>query len=488
MGLYADHSYARSLARFAATLGPIAWEFASRRIEQALPPGFKFGRGWIGEYEPLPTPVLMLKNYTLKEPPFLAKFRQKIDVEKDKMEPKKNPVSVMDNPVARPTIEGKQHYFGSAGSKPTANNTNISNTAKEQHNGDANIESKPFFLSASGNKAPNSASPRYHTQNFHSQNFIESEKKLLKQDELNSQPLATNQSSAGQSKATSSIVVPSPKSVKMAPNNRNPLSSACSEQLNINGFSAGGGLPNAMGLSNGNGAAGLSTGAFANNGNKAATLFPQGQEHGLGDPAHMMRMLAEKSQNQHKSSQQSRVDSSPVSPAIPSMRRGDDSNNAAAAAARAWMSIGAGGFKQASDNTGTNNSQISAESLYNPSRDHQPQNLIYRGEFPASGMHFQPGKGTFPFNAFVPPHMARAGIEAQIPNRPMVFPQLVAADLSRFQVPSPRQNLNTPAQPRPKQESLPPDLNISFQSSGSPGRPSSGVLVDSQQPDLALQL
>ncbi|XP_031114666.1 bromodomain-containing protein 9 [Ipomoea triloba] len=485
VGLYADHSYARSLARFAATLGPIAWEFASRRIEQALPPAFKFGRGWIGEYEPLPTPVLMLKNYTLKEPSFLAKFRQKIDVHKeDKMEPKKNLVSVKDNPVARPTIEGKQHYVvGSAGSKPTANNTNISNTAKEQqHNGDANIESKPFFLCASGNKPPNSASPKYHAQNFHSQNFIESEKKHLKQDEINAQPLATNQSSAEQSKVTSSIVVPSPRSVKMAPNNRNPLSSVCSEQLNINGFSAGG-LPNAMGLSNGNGAAR----GFANNGNKAATLFPHGQEQGLGNPIHMMRML-EKSQNQqHKSSQQSRVDSSPVSPATPT-RRGDDSNNAAAAAARAWMSIGAGGFKQASDNTGTNNSQISAESLYNSSRDHQPQNLQYRGEFPASGMHFQPGKGSFPFNAFVPPHMSRAGIEAQIPNRPMVFPQLVAADLSRFQVPSPRHNLNTPAQPRPKQESLPPDLNISFQSSGSPGRPSSGVLVDSQQPDLALQL
>ncbi|KAL6538434.1 hypothetical protein OROGR_012422 [Orobanche gracilis] len=43
-------------------------------------------------------------------------------------------------------------------------------------------------------------------------------------------------------------------------------------------------------------------------------------------------------------------------------------------------------------------------------------------------------------------------------------------------------------QSRQKQESFPPDLNIRFQSSGLPGRPSSSVLVDPQQPDLALQL
>ncbi|OAY75996.1 hypothetical protein ACMD2_21794, partial [Ananas comosus] len=38
---------------------------------------------------------------------------------------------------------------------------------------------------------------------------------------------------------------------------------------------------------------------------------------------------------------------------------------------------------------------------------------------------------------------------------------------------------------QPKPESVPPDLNVGFQSPGSPG---SGVVVDSKQPDLALQL
>ncbi|GAA0163016.1 chromatin/chromatin-binding, or -regulatory protein [Lithospermum erythrorhizon] len=62
VGLYVEHAYARSLARFAGTLGRVAWGVASKRIEQILPPGTKFGRGWVGEYEPLPTPVLIPDN------------------------------------------------------------------------------------------------------------------------------------------------------------------------------------------------------------------------------------------------------------------------------------------------------------------------------------------------------------------------------------------------------------------------------------------
>ncbi|XP_042414150.1 uncharacterized protein LOC122002863 isoform X1 [Zingiber officinale] len=49
VGLYTEHAYARSLTRFAAKLGPIAWEIAAKRIERVLPPGTKFGRGWVGE-------------------------------------------------------------------------------------------------------------------------------------------------------------------------------------------------------------------------------------------------------------------------------------------------------------------------------------------------------------------------------------------------------------------------------------------------------
>ncbi|XP_064959716.1 uncharacterized protein LOC135585771 isoform X1 [Musa acuminata AAA Group] len=51
VGLYVEHAYARSLARFAAKLGPIGWEIAAKRIEAVLSPGTKFGRGWVGDNE-----------------------------------------------------------------------------------------------------------------------------------------------------------------------------------------------------------------------------------------------------------------------------------------------------------------------------------------------------------------------------------------------------------------------------------------------------
>lgn len=52
-----EHSYARSLARFAANLGPVVWNFASKKLASALPPGVKFGPGYVGEREaPLQSP------------------------------------------------------------------------------------------------------------------------------------------------------------------------------------------------------------------------------------------------------------------------------------------------------------------------------------------------------------------------------------------------------------------------------------------------
>lgn len=51
IGVQLQQSYPRSLARFAAQLGPVGWEVASKRIEKAIPPGITFGRGWVGDDE-----------------------------------------------------------------------------------------------------------------------------------------------------------------------------------------------------------------------------------------------------------------------------------------------------------------------------------------------------------------------------------------------------------------------------------------------------
>ncbi|KAJ8772682.1 hypothetical protein K2173_027859 [Erythroxylum novogranatense] len=50
VGLNSEHGYARSLSRFAADLGPVAWKFASKKIQSVLPVDIEFGRGWVGQH------------------------------------------------------------------------------------------------------------------------------------------------------------------------------------------------------------------------------------------------------------------------------------------------------------------------------------------------------------------------------------------------------------------------------------------------------
>ncbi|KAH7518255.1 hypothetical protein FEM48_Zijuj09G0152100 [Ziziphus jujuba var. spinosa] len=49
VGIQSEYGYARSLARFAANLGSVAWKIASKKIERSLPAGVKYGPGWVAE-------------------------------------------------------------------------------------------------------------------------------------------------------------------------------------------------------------------------------------------------------------------------------------------------------------------------------------------------------------------------------------------------------------------------------------------------------
>ncbi|KAL0432787.1 UNVERIFIED_CONTAM: Bromodomain and PHD finger-containing protein 3 [Sesamum latifolium] len=51
VGLQEALAYARSLARYAANLGPVAWKMASKKIEAVLPAGIQYGPGWVGDNE-----------------------------------------------------------------------------------------------------------------------------------------------------------------------------------------------------------------------------------------------------------------------------------------------------------------------------------------------------------------------------------------------------------------------------------------------------
>uniref|UniRef100_A0A2N9F3E5 Bromo domain-containing protein n=1 Tax=Fagus sylvatica TaxID=28930 RepID=A0A2N9F3E5_FAGSY len=62
VGIHSEHGYARSLARFAANLGPVAWEVASKKIVGSLPAGVKFGPGWVGENDVIPLRPLLLPS------------------------------------------------------------------------------------------------------------------------------------------------------------------------------------------------------------------------------------------------------------------------------------------------------------------------------------------------------------------------------------------------------------------------------------------
>lgn len=58
-GIQSEYAYARSLAHFSADLGPAAWKIAAKKIEKSLRSNVPFGRGWVGEDE-APRSALLL--------------------------------------------------------------------------------------------------------------------------------------------------------------------------------------------------------------------------------------------------------------------------------------------------------------------------------------------------------------------------------------------------------------------------------------------
>ncbi|KAL0353655.1 UNVERIFIED_CONTAM: Bromodomain-containing protein 9 [Sesamum angustifolium] len=484
VGPFSDNSYARSLARFATTFGSVAWKVTSKRIEQVLPQGFKFGRGWVGDYEPRPTPVLMLENCTVKEPPFLAKVQPDADPWKFEDVPMVTESS-KESPCSRPFLENKSPFIGPAGVNSPAPSITTTLPVKQHPITMGVAETKPSFFSSPGMSPSYSANPSNQHQNFHSRTSVETDEKALKQFESRGAPSFSKNAAEliGHRQVCKTSGMEASMLTEFTSRNINLFPSEASEWPDNNGPGTGG-LPNGRVVGNGRDSNTLDSSSFGS----AKSAHRQGQ--GLSDPVQLMRMLAGKAQNQQLSSDQSSIEApSQVSSSAPSSS-GNDLSIAAVAAARAWMSVGAGGFKPAGQNANLEKDQIYADSLCNSTCDIQQQVAQFHGEFPASrGMHVQSDRKSSPRHAFVPgPVPIRVGNGIQFHNQSMVSPQLISADSSRFQVQSTWRNLSPQMHSRQKLEAFPPDLNIGFQSSGSPRKPPSGVLVDPQQPDLALQL
>ncbi|KAJ9568138.1 hypothetical protein OSB04_004104 [Centaurea solstitialis] len=550
VGLHSEHSYARSLARFAATLGSVAWKVASQTIEQALPEGVKFGRGWVGEYEPLSTPVLMPENRTMSEQDFLANI--KIDGKSSK-----NTASGNDKTRKSPPVE-KGLNEGVCGSQklPVFSNTAIGNSAKiplnQESPREADKNPRPHFFSSLQVNPAFSGSNLLRQNNAPSSKFNRHEKEgsPLAEQKMN-HPLPTHVSSTDfvTKRLVSNVSdIPSSRPAKPVSQNENLVSLASFKHPNStnDGFSPKGkptpvfpdsnrmvpidnnlayqperkptsvgrdynrmiptdnGLPYLQERKPSSGSRDFNRMVLMDNN------LPH-QQQCIGDPVQTMKMLAEKAKHQLNNSNgfgsgsvspvgPKREDSNQAASPIPQFpskpqhqqiysngsqigSKRDDSSNVALTAAQAWMSLGGtGGFVKPPLTQNPTPHKISTETLYNQ----QPQVSRFRGEFPVPGIqNYQQ-----PVHSFVP-QPVRTTNEARFQNRQTGFPQLVTADLSRFQAQSGWRGVapQLQNQSRPKQqESRPPDLNVGFQSMGSPVRQSTAMLVDSQQPDLALQL
>ncbi|XP_068638544.1 uncharacterized protein [Aristolochia californica] len=454
VGLQADHSYARSLARFAAVLGPTAWKVASKRIEQALPAGYKFGHGWVGEYEPLPTPVLILEDCGEKQlacnskPYIRTEPRKEETVEKSKA-----------------TIQNfsQNVHFGLAScsrSSAKAASQLIGNPSREVGLRVPALEANPGLFGAKAlspqQKIPLTMIP------------AKPESAAKKQVEMSCSTSASSIPIDITSRRPEQCTeVTSSRLLEMVSRNRNFVTSPFKQpeaniHANYSGSRTGNssmGLPNGEASSNSdsNRASRVPLSSVLTQQGAPPSFFTTSHQQPVDDPVKLMRMLSGKMSQgspQLNSMNSPTVVDSQIMSSVPFPRRDDSS--ASAAAARAWMSIG-------------------PASPYNSTCE------------PHKTISMKP-ENSFASQAF--PQAANvASQESWFQNsRSGVLLHNAGPDLSMFHMQSPWQGVLPSSRQKQKQDSLPPDLNIGFQPPASPVRQPSGIRVDSQQPDLALQL
>ncbi|KAI4388372.1 hypothetical protein MLD38_000706 [Melastoma candidum] len=477
VGLQAEYSYARSLARFAADLGPVAWKMASQRIEQSLPSECKFGRGWVVEYEPVPTPIIFTQKSSCEFPPM----------------PKTLPRDVF------PRKEGTAFKMLALAMRGA---THCSAQDARQSTG--------FHGNPTGSFSSQTMKG-HHILNPGSNNRVQHETRAIQQFELNSLPSlpqnSGNATHAPEERIPDNSRVADPRSREATPSSTNNPQPKKSEsmlsksrestaksvtarqtlpfaQFDINGTT--GKVPNGKvpknGLDAGRTAAAPCSTAVSTKMPVSSFFFPR-QDQGLSDPVQTMRLLSEKAQRQQTPS--SPADNQRTIQNVSSVR--DASGNVSAAGS--WMTFGTGGIKQSMHNVEAQTIQAISQLQQYHANPQQPA-VVRGGEFPvSSGVQFQSEKNGLHFRGLVQ-NPAFTFNEACFHPQALFSAQATPADLSRFQPQSHWRGVSPlqTAQHRLKQDTLPPDLNIGFQSPASPVKQSPGVMVDSQQPDLALQL
>ncbi|EOY23884.1 Bromodomain-containing protein, putative [Theobroma cacao] len=263
------------MARFAATLGPVAWKVASHRIEQALPTGCKFGRGWVGEYEPLPTPVLMLENRAPKESALFIKLQRAADARKDD--------ATYETPVPSTGVRKDDVTYNTA------------------------VPAKPHPLNVPASEGKSSSFRPVSGQHQKEGHLCLQLLGQSLQVELNLPPTANknNADLITEKKNSNKSETAASKSREMVSRNMSLARVVSSKQIE-NNVAVDGGLPNGKISSNcfNNRAMNPSSDGIPTQMAKAAAYYSHGQEQGLNDPVQFMRILAEKAQKQQNSSNQ----------------------------------------------------------------------------------------------------------------------------------------------------------------------------------------
>ncbi|MQM10565.1 hypothetical protein Taro_043459 [Colocasia esculenta] len=455
VGLDAEYSYARSLARFAGTLGPIAWRIASENIEKALPTGVKFGPGWVGEYEPLPTPVLSFESHSQQHSSHHGLFKHNAENRKNSMieVQRKSTQSVATGTVQLfPRTPSDLSTTGAIGVKVNhVKDLPVLTSSKDQS--DARVGTSILDKSILHNSSPMMGKIADVS---------------ARRPEQCAEILASRLDFV--TSGSKNIVQSCPKQSQMVPH-QPKSSTSCMDT---------------RGTSNGKDVGTL----FGNSRPSPLGFFPPNQMtpgnscfshadrmQAINDPVEVRKVTSGRILNKISSSESLVTDNHKlVTPTVPSPR--SNSSAAATAAARAWMSVGRSSEHKPVENSRHLNMEVGCVDA---------GNLTAESHAHASGIHDDGMKGSIMPSVFQLPSKVAAE-ECQTPHKHVTaFPQLVLTELSRYPGQTPWRGLVPHVQQKQRKDVCPPDLNISFHSPGSPVL-QSGILVDSQQPDLALQL
>lgn len=470
VGDYVEYSYARSLARFAGSLGPVAWKIASEKIDKVLPAGVKFGPGWVGEYEPLPTPILSFESHItqLGHSSKLKKRREnegrtkvtqtsglkdvrlgrKIHIISDQCNGSSN--QPKEGTSCRETMGGKRGWFG------VASETKPSITF-------AMLQKQKERLTVDLPQA--SASLAEHLQPSNSTSVIATETAL--QRPLSCSEAATSRSFETILRNTNHRQPDDLKRQEM----RKPERGNAILGMDLRGFN-GGNATEKSDIDRLNASLGIIS-------NQQSKVTNNGRAHGsqeqpVDDPCRIMSLPGKifYQSNANVGSHTLKQVCSPL------QQPRSENASAAAVAAQAWMSIGAPAEHKSIDTSRYSKSQVEPAPLHNSF-----------WKMPTARTGVNEDQKTRQVSQGLTQPIQVVSEESQVKNQGFVlFPQLLGNDSSRQSGQARWQCLAPHVSQRQRSDMLPPDLNISCQPPGSPVRQSSSILMDSQQPDLALQL